>query len=263
MKVDGYRDLLKSFQASCRVRAKKALGSSTIIYSQNGDTYALTNFHVIESSLSYKEGWDSLLQRDVKKEYTEAVDVEFPKVEINKITGHTKIQADIVLHHKEQDLALLKLRSSDKFNPSRWYDRNKAKDGIILSSLACIGAALGGDPIITFGNLNGTGQEIDNYEYWMSTAPSIFGNSGGGLFILTKEGEWDFFGIPSRISVQPLGFSAQAITHMGYFIPLYRIYDWLEENCYQFLFNDEYTKEQCDKAREEKKKESLNQMMRR
>ncbi|MBS7621534.1 hypothetical protein KEJ32_05425, partial [Candidatus Bathyarchaeota archaeon] len=101
-------------------------------------------------------------------------------------------------------------------------------------------------------NLNGKQIEIDNYEYWLSSAPSIFGNSGGGVFCL-EDGKWYFVGIPSRITVVPLGFAPNVVTHMGYFIPLYRIYQFLDEALYQFIYDPNYTEEQCEKMREEKR----------
>ena len=94
-------------------------------------------------------------------------------------------------------------------------------------------------------------QPIDNYEYWLSTAPSIYGNSGGGVFA-PQDGEWGFIGIPSRIAVTG-GWSSQAITHLGYFIPIHRIYKWLEDECFQFIYDDSFTIGQCEKLRQEKK----------
>ena len=60
------------------------------------------------------------------------------------------------------------------------------------------------------------------------------------------------------MSIRPMGFSADAITHMGYFIPVDRIYYLLEKNDYQFIYDDSYSIDQCKKARDkkqEKKKE--------
>ena len=255
MNIPAYENLLERYKASCRVDAKQARGSCTIIYSKGGETYALTNFHVIEQNLQYKEVWDPLLQKDTKKEFKEAVEILYPRLNGDRILGFSTVIGDVVIQDKQQDIALLKFRDIKDFPSVEWYPHEEAKDVPVLTPLTCIGAALGLKPIATFGNLNGVQIEIDNYEYWMSSAPSIFGNSGGGLFAL-KEDTWYFIGIPSRISVIPSGFGgAQAITHMGYFIPLFRIYKWLEENCYQFLYDNEFTPEKCEKLREEKKSE--------
>lgn len=255
MRIQNYEKLLERFKASCRVQTPKALGSCTIIYSKNKETYALSNFHVIENCIEYKEVWSNILKKKIQKEFTKQVEILYPNLEKNRVVGWSTVLADIIIHDKEQDMALIKFKGEVKYPSVVWYPREKVKEITWLSSLACIGAALGQKPITTFGNLNGTEIEIDNYEYWLSTAQSIFGNSGGSVFINENE-DWFFLGIPSRIAVTG-GWSAQAITHMGYFIPLFRIYDWLEENCYQYIFDDNFTKEQCKELRESKKEEGL------
>ena len=51
-----------------------------------------------------------------------------------------------------------------------------------------------------------------------------------------------------------MGFSADAITHMGYFIPIDRVYKLLEDNDYQFIYDKSISIEDCEKARKEKQK---------
>ena len=97
--------------------------------------------------------------------------------------------------------------------------------------------------------------EIEHYKYWMSSAPTIFGNSGGAVYrFSSKRKKYEYIGVPSRISIQPMGFSADAITHMGYFIPIDRVYKLLEDNDYQFIYDDSISIEDCKKARKEKLK---------
>jgi len=254
-------DLLAALNSSCRVDANQARGSATIIYSKGGETYALTNFHVVENNIKYTTAWDPLLQRDKKVELRDVVEVMFPRINSKKsIVGFSTVLADVELYHKEQDIAILKFRDEKEYPIVKWYPKDEVKDIQYCSRIAAIGAALGLKPIVTEGMLNGKEVEINNYEYWMSTAQSIFGNSGGGLFIHSGD-VWYFLGIPSRIAVQPMGFSAQAITHMGYFIPLHRIYGWLEDNCYQFLYDENFTSKQCEKLRKEKSEAELMQLL--
>lgn len=259
--MEGYEDLIAAFSASCRVDAKNARGSCTIIHSKDGETYALTNFHVIANNVKYGTSWDPLLQRDKKTELRDVAQVLFPRVNKNHdIIGYATVDADIEMYHKEQDIALLKFRDETPYPVVKLYPKDGSKNIPLLSSVVAIGAALGQKPIVTEGLLNGKQIEIDNYEYWLSGAQSIFGNSGGGLFVL-KDDMWFFLGIPSRIAVQPMGFTVQAITHMGYFIPLHRIYDWLEDNCYQFIYDGNFTSEQCKTMREDKAKNELLKLL--
>ena len=89
----------------------------------------------------------------------------------------------------------------------------------------------------------------------MSSAPTIFGNSGGAVYRWSSvRKKYEYIGIPSRISIQPMGFSAAAITHMGYFITIDRVYGLLEDNDYQFIYDDSISIDECKKARKKKQK---------
>ena len=68
---------------------------------------------------------------------------------------------------------------------------------------------------------------------------------------------WDgtrywLIGIPSRIAISGGVFSMDAITHMGYFSPPERVYEFLDENDYQFIYDLEQTPQECDRRRKEK-----------
>lgn len=240
-----------------RIRSKGGRGSGTIIHSSAWGTYLLSNHHVVEGNIEYKEVWDELLERDIKKEFTSIVEVDISRLNPGgTVKGVITTDADIVISNQQQDLALLRLRDDTLFPTARLYPEQLSGTIPILSELACSGAAMGEKPIVTMGLLNGMQIEIDNFEYWLSSAPSIFGNSGGAVFT-PHEGAWHYVGMPSRIRVAIMGFAADAITHMGYFIPVCRIYRWLRENCYEFLWDPQVTKEQCDKRREEKREREL------
>ena len=115
-----------------------------------------------------------------------------------------------------------------------------------------MGASLGHAPIATNGHICYMDDEISHYRYWMSTAQTIFGNSGGALYRYSDERkEYEYIGIPSRITVQPMGFSSDPITHMGYFIPIERVYNLLRDNDYHFIFDDAMTFEECARLRGE------------
>ena len=66
--INGYKDLLAAFSASCRVDANQAKGSCTIVYSDKGETFALTNFHVVQNNIKYGTVWDRSEERRVGKE---------------------------------------------------------------------------------------------------------------------------------------------------------------------------------------------------
>jgi S1-C subfamily serine protease len=154
-----------------------------------------------------------------------------------------------------QDWALLRVR--DKENTADWVANLFPLDDIdnvhIFDEVYAVGASLGHPPVASDGHISYMDDEIEHYKYWMSSAPTIFGNSGGAVYRWsTNRKQYEYIGIPSRISIQPMGFSADAITHMGYFIPIDRVYTLLDDNDYQFIYNSDFSIEDCSTARKEK-----------
>lgn len=254
-----YNKIIKEvLSPTVRVRSSKARGSGVIIHSteENG-TYVLTNFHVVDSNVEYKEVWDELLQRDVKREFWSSVEIDIPKIsDLGDQMALTVSNATVVIGNRVQDLALLRLTDREIFSVAHLFPESECEHIPLLTRLAACGAAMGEKPIVTFGELNGRAIEIDNYEYDLSSAQTIFGNSGGGVFTQYNV-TWCYCGIPSRIRVAIMGFSADAVTHMGYFIPIRRIYKWLRDNCYEYLWDTSISKEECDAARQSKREKEL------
>jgi len=144
-----------------RLRTQKARGSGTIIHSGEYGTYLLTNWHVVESNITYKEVWDELLKRNVKKEFTSIVEVDINRLDPQgRVKGVITTDADIIISNQQQDLALLKLRDDTPYTTAKLYPETKAGRIPILSELACAGAAMGEKPIVTTGLLNGMQIEI-------------------------------------------------------------------------------------------------------
>ena len=241
-----------------RVYTDKAIGSGTLLYSKNSkdedfSTFVLTNNHVISDLITYKKEWDPVLQRDMKREIKSAASVQEFRYKLGRtlVLGESSVQADIVGYDVRQDMALLKLRDTKEYNNvAEMWPKETPLD--MLMELYCVGCGMGQKPLMTHGHLSGMGIEIENYDYMLSTALSIFGNSGGAVFSVET---LQFVGIPSRIIVSMLGF--QAITHMGYFIPITRVYNFLDDQCYQFIYDSNYTPEKCEKLREEKREREL------
>jgi S1-C subfamily serine protease len=251
------------FYPTVRVRTKNAGGSGTVVYSEKYNdevyTYVITNHHVISDSVKVEKKWDPVLKRKVDKEILDTVYVEFFRYNnYSHTVGSFAVEADIVAYSEVnggQDWALLRVR--DKENTADWVAnlfKLKEIDNIhIFDEVFAVGASLGHPPVASDGHISYMDDEIDHYKYWMSSAPTIFGNSGGAVYRWNVDNkQYEYIGIPSRISIQPMGFSADAITHMGYFIPIDRIYNLLEENDYQFIYDSNFSIEDCQKARKAK-----------
>ena len=251
------------FYPTVRVRTKKAGGSGTVVYSETYNdevyTYVITNHHVISDSVHVDKKWDPVLKRKVDKEILDTVNVEFFRFNNYSHTiGSFAVEADIVAYSEVeggQDWALLRVR--DKENKADWVANMFPLDDIenvhIFDECYAVGASLGHPPVASNGMITYMDDEIEHYKYWMSSAPTIFGNSGGAVYRwAASRKQYEYIGIPSRISIQPMGFSADAITHMGYFIPIDRVYKLLEDNDFQFIYDSNYSIEDCKKARKKK-----------
>jgi len=246
-----------------RIRTQKAGGSGTVIYSEEGEdgfsTYILTNHHVVDDCIKVEKKWSALLKSERKTDVFEAVDAHFFNYRWeSRATGGLSIQSDIVAYDEDQDLALLKIRSGDKTpTAARLYPRDKENDLRAGMPVICVGAGLGEPPVQTNGVLSQFGQEIDRKEFWLNTAPSIFGNSGGALFLAET---YELIGVPARIAVTMLGFSADAITHLSFAIPITRIYEFLEEQRFRFIYDDEFTEESEADLRRQLREEEERKM---
>ena len=253
------------FYPTVRVRTKKAGGSGTVVYSQKNEkdgeiyTYVITNQHVIADSVHLEKKWDPVLKRKVDKEILDTVNVEFFRFNNYSHTiGSFAVEADIVAYSEVeggQDWALLRVR--DKENEADYVANMFPLDDLdnihIFDETYAVGASLGHPPVASNGMITYMDDEIEHFKYWMSSAPTIFGNSGGAVYRWSGTRKiYEYIGIPSRISIQPMGFSADAITHMGYFIPIDRVYKLLEDNDFQFIYDSNYSIEDCKKARKKK-----------
>ena len=251
------------FYPTVRVRTKKAGGSGTVVYSESYKdevyTYIITNQHVINDSVHIEKKWDPVLKRKVDKEILDTVYVEYFKYNnYSHTVGSFAVEADIVAYSEVdggQDWALLRMRDTE--NKADWvanmFPLNDIDNVHIFDDCYAVGASLGHPPVASNGMITYMDDEIDHYKYWMSSAPTIFGNSGGAVYRWSAgRKKYEYIGIPSRISIQPMGFSADAITHMGYFIPIDRVYGLLEDNDFQFIYDDSVSIDECKKARKEK-----------
>lgn len=255
----------KTLYPTIRVRAANAMGSGTVIYCGNREepdedgelgfsTYALTNHHVVSSAIRVEKYFDPQLGKHVTRDYRDFVQVEvFDYKNRSTITGRTTAEAEIMAYAERRDLALLRLRTIKKFDfVADILPLEDARDVHIYDKLFLVGCGLGQPPFPTSGMLTGKDVQIDNFPYWQTEAPSIYGNSGGAVF----RGETlEFMGVPSRISVRGTMFASDAITHIGYFCPPAEVHKFLRDQGFHFLVDPSHTEAQDLKAIQESKDE--------
>ena len=258
------------FYPTVRVRTKKSGGSGTVVYSKEHNneihTYVITNHHVISDCIHIVKKWNPVLKKKIDTEILDTVQVEYFKYNnYSHNIGSFAVEADIVAYSEVeggQDWALLRVR--DKESRADWvanlFPSNDLDNVHIFDDVFAVGASLGHPPIASEGIITYMDDEIDHYKYWMSSAQTIYGNSGGACYRWSPTRKiYEYIGIPSRISVQPTGFSADAITHMGYFIPIDRVYKLLEENDYHFIYDKDVSFEDCEEARKGKREPKKNE----
>jgi S1-C subfamily serine protease len=248
-----------------RVFSEGAAGSGTLIYCQpdpknKGDymTFVLTNHHVVSDLIKVKDKqWDSVLKRKKEKEYLEKAKVEvFSYVRMSEVDSSNRYSAEIVAYDKDHDLAILKLDSPTKMKyTSKIIPEKSIKDLKLYMRVVVTGCSLAHDPFSNFGALTYLKEIIEQRKYLMTNASSIFGNSGGALF-LRETGE--LIGVPSRITGIQLGFGTDIVTWMGFSAHPERLYEFIKEQHLDFLINgggDYY--EALDRREKEEKKASI------
>ena len=247
---------------NCRVVTQKVGGSGTVIYSEKNEdtggysTYVLTNCHVVIGNIEVKKKWSSLLKHDVKMDFLTSADVHFFKWQYqSRAVGVTAIDSDIVAYDPDHDLALLKLRDIDQVPfAAKLYPKGEENQLRLGVPVIAIGAAMGEPPVITTGRLSQFAREIDNREFWLSTAPTIFGNSGGAVYLEETE---ELIGVPA-INAVSLAFTPDPITHLSFFIPITRVYEFLDEQMFRFIYDSNFTeKGEADSRESERRNEEF------
>lgn len=246
-----------------RVRTESAGGSGTVIQSlpdprKEGEhlTFVLTNWHVIEKAIEVKKRWNSVLKREIDAETFRQVTVEiFDYVRLSEVTSANTHRADIVAYDRLHDLAILKL-DSPRAVPyvARLMPAEDCAGVKLFTPLWTSGCSLGHDPFANPGYLTYLHEQIESKLYWMCNANSIFGNSGGGVF----HGEThEQIGVTARISSIQLGFGYDIMTWMGFFIPAPRIYEFIDEQELQFLYDAEDNYYAAMDRRKDKERDGL------
>ena len=92
----------------------------------------------------------------------------------------------------------------------------------------------------------------------MANAPSIFGNSGGGLF---HGDSGHLLGLTSRVTVTQLGFGMDVQTWMNFSTHPDRLYEFFNHQELQFLYDDSDDYYAAIERRETKRKNALRSIL--
>lgn len=245
-----------------RIRSGKAMGSGTVLYveptpDEEGmfDIYTLTNEHVVDDLIKVEKRWNSLLKREVPTDILGQPDIEFFTFAYrSRAVGSTSYQSEIVAYDKEEDLALLRIRSPyEHKHCAQLIPEAEINRLMAFSPVWNVGCGMGAKPVITMGYLSSFGWDIDNKDYMLISAASYFGNSGGATFL--ADTGW-MIGVPARIAVAAVGFSADVVTHLGFSISPARIYKFLRDQVFDFVLpGSERTSTECEEERRERREQ--------
>jgi hypothetical protein len=215
-----------------KISSKTDVGSGTVVYSgKHGGkylTYVLTAHHIVEQNWDPKNPvpLECMTYRDGRK--------------VREDTGV------VVAVNAQVDLALIEMQTDTPYESvAKMIAPERAPEVRLYSRVHALGCPLGYSPIPTSGDLTSKNKVLDGHSYWMINAPTIFGNSGGGIY-LADTGE--MIGILSRISAYK-NLIDVAVPHMGIVTAMPDIYEWLAREHYQFIFDGKFTYEECGRAR--------------
>ena len=101
-----------------------------------------------------------------------------------------------------------------------------------------VGSGMSNPPYPTEGLLSGiSGKDAKGRALYLSSAPIIFGNSGGSLWAYSKSRDrYEMIGVPSMVGAFGYG---NIIPHIAWSRPITEIRAFLRENDYGFVVGDE------------------------
>ncbi len=215
-------------QPTVRVNAKSEVGSGSIVYSRRRGaakpgatapvrTFVLTAWHIVKDNVV--DGVPTPIEVDV----------------YDDLGKSRETKSKLVARHEALDLALLEIENEKlPLIASKLPRPADLERATVFSRVWAIGCPLGYAPMPTSGDLTSLGKELDGISYWMTNAPTIFGNSGGGIYLAETR---QLVGVLSRISAYK-NLIDVAVPHMGIVTPITLVYDWLDSTEYAFVHKE-------------------------
>ncbi len=216
-----------------QLKGNKTVGSGVVIYSKTlskGEknerevqTFAVTAYHVVKEILG--EDFPLGVLDDVN-------------VLENKTGQKMKVSTAVVeAFDAEKDLALLRLRLDKPFPYVARALNPSTEDQLdLFTKVYAVGCPLGNKPLPTYGEISSKTKEVGDQVFWMLTAPTFFGNSGGGIFLAS---DGSLVGISSMIYTYTYGSNrSMVVPHMGLFVPIKTVKEWLREEGFGHLLSE-------------------------
>jgi hypothetical protein len=244
-----------------RIRAEGAGGSGVLVYSQPDSkdpkryiNLVMTCEHVVDAAIKVVEEWNAVLKRDSKIDRFQEVDVQLFDYDVSRVVSANSTKADIVAYDKRHDVAMLRLHNYRQMPyVASLYPEADIAALQVFDPVWVSGCSLLHDPFASSGEMTYLREVIEQKTYLMANAPSIFGNSGGGLF---HGVDGHLLGLTSRVTALQLGFGIDVMTWMQFSTHPERLYEFFREQELYFMFDDADDYHEAMQRRERKRKAS-------
>jgi S1-C subfamily serine protease len=218
---------------SVQVNVQGSVGGGTLLYSRDTHSYVITACHVIQKILA--AGGDDETRAPAEVTIYDDVGASMDSVD-----------GDLVAWDEHKDLALLRLRTVHELrNVARLASRESLRSIRVFTPIYAVGCPLGHDPLPTLGEVATLNKEVNGERFWMMNAPTIFGNSGGGVFHRETR---ELIGVSVMVCTYD-GAVSTPVPHLGIMVSLETVYDWLDSLNYHFIYDPEFPLEAFESVR--------------
>lgn len=222
-----YDDLL---HPSVQINARDAVGGGTLIHTEKTTdgwnvVHILTAYHVIQKSIpSTRTGKAHPIEARLYREDGSALG---------------DFDAKLVSYSDVRDIALLRVRLKEEVKMMARMATREFLNGVrVFTPVYAVGCPLGHDPTPSLGEISSLRKRVNGENFWMVNAPTIFGNSGGGIFHRRTH---ELIGISAMICTYD-NLVSTPVPHLSIVVSLSTVYDWLDEQNLQKLYDPTYTK---------------------
>ena len=209
---------------SVQVNVQGSVGGGTLLFSRDTHSYVVTACHVIQKLLA--AGGD-----DETRSPAEVTIYD------DRGAAADTVEGDLVAWDERKDLALLRLRAVHEYRTvAHMASRDTLRSIRVFTPIYAVGCPLGHDPLPTPGEVATLNKELNGERFWMMNAPTIFGNSGGGVFHRETR---ELIGVSVMVCTYD-GAVSTPVPHLGIMVSLETVYDWLDSLNYNFIYDPEF-----------------------
>ncbi|MEE2856147.1 MAG: serine protease [Planctomycetota bacterium] len=210
-----------------QLRGNGTVGSGVVVSSDQVDenqwaTWIVTAYHVVEEV------------RDFSSEKVVVREIRFFDPELGRLGSEIHEGVEIA-SLPASDLSLVRVLLTRQWSFLAEPATEKACLQLsVFDTVYAVGCPLGNQPLPTIGEISSQYKPVADEVFWMVSAPTFFGNSGGGIFLA---GDGRLVGISSMIYTYGKR-SPMVVPHMGLFVPLQTVRSWLRREGFAHLMGD-------------------------